>query len=420
MSLRKQILSYSGVNIINASVPFLLLPILTEYLSPSDYGILSLVQLLMALAFPIVLNAQSLITIEYSNLSINKFKKLISSILFFAFAGFIVLESGFYLLSDYIYEYFFLPDRLLLFIPVFLLFQVIPMLIPFIFQAKKQPFNFGKFKISLTIFNIGLSLFFVMYLNYGWEGRLWGIVGSFAVFNLIGLYLLMKIDLLSFNLDKDSIMQVFRYGIPLIPHMVGVFLISGSSRFFLADIMGVKEVGIFAVAFQVSGSIFIIMNAINLAWSPYLFESLNKNPTMDIKLKLIKQTYQILIFMIIVVLVFLVLCPFIFYVFIDDSYHSGILLSRILAFGFLFQGFYFMFTNYIFYSKKTKYLSFITLFSSFIVVISNFFLISSVGILGAAYAVVISYIVLCLIVAYFANKLVPMPWFLVLKNIYKK
>jgi O-antigen/teichoic acid export membrane protein len=62
MSLRKQILSYSGVNIINASVPFLLLPILTSYLSPSDYGILSLVQLLMALAFPIVLNAQSLIT----------------------------------------------------------------------------------------------------------------------------------------------------------------------------------------------------------------------------------------------------------------------------------------------------------------------------------------------------------------------
>lgn len=416
MNLRKQILSYSGVNIINASVPFLLLPILTEYLSPSDYGILSLVQLLMALAFPIVLNAQSLITIEYSNLSINKFKKLISSILFFAFAGFIVLELGFYLLSDYIYEYFFLPDRLLLFIPVFLLFQVIPMLIPFIFQAKKQPFNFGKFKISLTIFNIGLSLFFVMYLNYGWEGRLWGIVGSFAVFNLIGLYLLMKIDLLSFNLDKDSIMQVFRYGIPLIPHAIAAVLISGSSRFFLADIMGVKEVGVFAVSFQVASSIYIIMSSINLAWSPHLFERLNKIPTMDIKLKIIKQSYQIMLFMIIIVVVFLVFSQFIFHVFIDESYHSGLLVSRILAIGFLFQGFYFMFTNYIFYSKKTKYLSFITLFSSIIVVLSNFYFINLIGVLGAAYALVISYMALCLLTAYFANKLVPMPWLLVFKK----
>tara|TARA_B100000795_G_scaffold197820_1_gene151744 strand:+ start:1385 stop:2635 length:1251 start_codon:yes stop_codon:yes gene_type:complete len=416
MNLKKQILSYSGVNIINASVPFLLLPILTEYLSPSDYGILSLVQLLMALTFPIVLNAQSLITIEYSNLSFNKFQRLVSSILFFAFAGFIVLELGFYLLSDYIYEYFFLPDRLLLFIPVFLLFQVIPMLIPFVFQAKKQPFNFGKFKISLTIFNIGLSLFFVTYLNYGWEGRLWGIVGSFALFNLIGLYMLKKIDLLSFAIDRDSIMQVFRYGIPLIPHAIAAVLISGSSRFFLADILGVKEVGVFAVSFQVASSIFIIMSSINLAWSPHLFERLNKTPTMDIKLKLIKQTYQIMLFMIIVVLVFLLFSQFIFDFLIDESYHSGLLLSRILAIGFLFQGFYFMFTNYIFYSKKTKYLSFITLFSSIIVVLSNLYFINLIGILGAAYALVISYMVLCLLTAYFANKLVPMPWFLVFKK----
>ena len=416
MNLKKQILSYSGVNIINASVPFLLLPILTEYLSPSDYGILSLVQLLMALTFPIVLNAQSLITIEYSNLSFNKFKKLISSILFFAFLGFVVLELGFYLLSDYIYEYFFLPDRLLFFIPVFLLFQVIPMLIPFVFQAKKQPFNFGKFKVSLTIVNIGLSLFFVTYLNYGWEGRLWGIVGSFALFNLIGLYMLNKIDLLSFTTDKESIIQVFRYGLPLIPHAIAAVLISGSSRFFLADILGVKEVGLFAVSFQVASSIFIIMSSINLAWSPYLFERLNKTPTMDIKLKLIKQTYQIMLFMIIVVLVFLVFSQFIFHVLIDESYHSGLLLSRILAIGFLFQGFYFMFTNYIFYSKKTKYLSFITLFSSIIVVLSNLYFINLIGILGAAYALVISYMVLCLLTAYFANKLVPMPWLLVFKK----
>ena len=416
MNLKKQILSYSGVNIINASVPFLLLPILTEYLSPSDYGILSLVQLLMALTFPIVLNAQSLITIEYSNLSFNKFKKLISSILFFAFLGFVVLELGFYLLSDYIYEYFFLPDRLLFFIPVFLLFQVIPMLIPFVFQAKKQPFNFGKFKVSLTIVNIGLSLFFVTYLNYGWEGRLWGIVGSFALFNLIGLYMLNKIDLLSFTIDKESIIQVFRYGLPLIPHAIAAVLISGSSRFFLADILGVKEVGVFAVSFQVASSIFIIMSSINLAWSPYLFERLNKTPTMDIKLKLIKQTYQIMLFMIIVVLVFLVFSQFIFHVLIDESYHSGLLLSRILAIGFLFQGFYFMFTNYIFYSKKTKYLSFITLFSSIIVVLSNLYFINLIGILGAAYALVISYMVLCLLTAYFANKLVPMPWLLVFKK----
>tara|TARA_B110000259_G_C13809462_1_gene320074 strand:- start:145 stop:687 length:543 start_codon:yes stop_codon:yes gene_type:complete len=180
--------------------------------------------------------------------------------------------------------------------------------------------------------------------------------------------------------------------------------------------MGVKEVGVFAVSFQVASSIYIIMSSINLAWSPHLFERLNKTPTMDVKLKIIKQSYQIMLFMIIIVVVFLVFSQFIFHVFIDESYHSGLLVSRILAIGFLFQGFYFMFTNYIFYSKKTKYLSFITLFSSIIVVLSNFYFINLIGVLGAAYALVISYMALCLLTAYFANKLVPMPWLLVFKK----
>jgi O-antigen/teichoic acid export membrane protein len=195
-----------------------------------------------------------------------------------------------------------------------------------------------------------------------------------------------------------------------------LLLLLGSSRFFLGDIMGVKEVGIFAVSFQVASSIFIVMSSINLAWSTNLFERLNKKPTIEIKCQIIKQTYQIMLFMVIVVIAFLVLNQFFFHVFIDESYHSGMFLSRILAIGFLFQGFYFMFTNYIFYSKKTKYLSFITLGSSLIVVLSNFYLITYIGILGAAYAVVISYVVLCLLTAYFANRLVPMPWLLGFKK----
>jgi len=155
MSLVKQILSYSSVNIINASVPFLLLPLLTAYLSPYDYGVLSMVQLLMLLSFPFVMmNSKSLLTMEYSNLSKKKYKSLVSSALLIPLMGFLFLEFIFFLFNDSIVKYFQLPDYLLYLIPVFLFFQVVPTFVPIIFQAKKEPFNFGRFKISLTILNV--------------------------------------------------------------------------------------------------------------------------------------------------------------------------------------------------------------------------------------------------------------------------
>ena len=214
MNLKQQILSYSGVNIINASVPFLMLPILTSYISPGDYGVLSMVQLLMLLSFPfVILNSQGLLTMEYSNLSQEKYKILVSTAILIPLFGCVFLELLFFFFSSNVIKYFQIPAYLLYLIPIFLFFQTIPTFVPIFFQAKKDPFNFGKFKISLTIANVLLSLLFVVLLDYGWEGRLFGIVGSFLIFSIIGIILLVIIVSICVNvvhltpeapLPKDS------------------------------------------------------------------------------------------------------------------------------------------------------------------------------------------------------------------------
>ena len=413
MNLKQQILSYSGVNIINASVPFLLLPILTNYLIPENYGILSMVQLLMLLSFPFVMiNSHGLLTMEYSNLSKEKYKVLVSTAILIPLFGCVFLECIFFLFRHYIVEYFQIPNYLLYLIPVFLLFQAIPLFVPIIFQAKKQPFNFGKFKISLTILNVLLSLLFVVLLNYGWEGRLFGIVGSFMLFSIIGIIVLFRIDALSFSFDFESLKKILNFGLPLLPHAIAGILLASSSKFFLANMISNEAVGIYTVAFQVATAVLLIMTSVNQAWAPNLYESLNSNPTEIVKSGIVKQTYKLMLFMLAITLLFILFVPFVFKIFIHESYHSGVLLSRIMSVGFLMNGLYFLVTNYILFTKKTKVLSFITSIIAIIGAVINYYLILHFGTIVAAYSLVITFVLLFVTVFYYSNKLYRMPWLL--------
>ena len=411
MNLKQHIFSYTGVNILNASVPFLLLPILTAYLNPSEYGLLSMIQLLMVVSLPIVLmNTFGLLMMEYTELTSEKFQSLVSTIVWIPMVGFLFLEILFYIFSDYIVQYFHIPINYLYIIPIFVLLQSIPSIVPIIYQAKKEPFNFGKYKISMTIINLSLSILFVVIFSFGWEGRIYGIVGSFLIFTIIGFVILSKSNFLKFSLDKELLESALKFGIPLIPHSIaGTFLVM-SDRIFLVNMLGGDSVGIYSVAFQVSTAIAIIMGSINQAWAPHLFEMLNSNPTIAQKKQIVKTTYKIMGVMTGITFIFILCSSFIFDIFINSNYHEGKVLSKYIAIAFLFQGFYFMVTNYIFYTKKTYILSVITVSSLIIVVIANYFFIKSYGILGSVYAMVLIWIIFFLITWYISNKLYKMPW----------
>ncbi len=411
INLKSQIFSYSLINVLNASIPFILLPILTTYLSPSDYGTLSLFQLLMLISTPIILmNTQGLLTIEYSQLSFTEFQNLVSSMVLISIFGFLFLEVLFFIFERYILYYFHVPQEYLYFIPLFILLQAIPIIIPIIFQAKKEPINFGKYKISMSIVNISLTLLFVLVFSYGWEGRLFGIVGSFGLFTLIGFIILIKLKLLKLKICIVSIKKSLAFGVPLIPHSIaGVFLIM-SDRVFLVNMLSESSVGIYSVAFQISSVVTILFGSINQAWAPNLFEKLNQNPSIIEKKEIVKTTYKIMLLMFGITVVSLFVLPYIFDIFIDESYSEGKYIMDYIIIAFLFQGFYYMVTNYIFYSKKTHLLSYITFSMLIIVFISNFILIGLYGIIGAAYTMIIIWILFFFVTWLVSNRVYPMPW----------
>ncbi|MDA9882108.1 hypothetical protein N9C33_04855, partial [Crocinitomicaceae bacterium] len=57
---------YTISNVLNASIPFLLLPVLTRYLDPSDYGVLSNFNAIANFMVPLVgINLMASVQVQY-------------------------------------------------------------------------------------------------------------------------------------------------------------------------------------------------------------------------------------------------------------------------------------------------------------------------------------------------------------------
>jgi len=100
-----------------------------------------------------------------------------------------------------------------------------------------------------------------------------------------------------------------------------------------------------------------------------------------------------------------------FKVFIAPAYHDGVQYVFWIALGYCFWGGYMSFSGFIFFFKKNKILGWLAVFNVATNLLFNYFFIKIFGAIGAAYATVLSFFLLFVLIAVIASRLMPLPWF---------
>lgn len=277
-------------------------------------------------------------------------------------------------------------------------------------QVRKKVKPYGIFQVSQALLNTSLSLVFVTVLYLGATGRILAIVITTAVFALFALVFLIKNNLLRVCWRPDMAREALRFGVPLIPHIVGLFLLNTVDRAVITSELGIDKAGIYMVAIQVSMAISIILDAVNKTFVPWLFERLKLGNAVE-KQKVVKVTYgyySLLAFG--VVISFLWADDALLLIAGADYSEASYLVAWVvLAKG--FHGGYLMVTNYLFYTKNTGILSSITISCGLLNVALLFLFINKWELLGVAWAYCFSKLVQWLVTWFYANRQVPMPWF---------
>ncbi|CAH1535303.1 Putative polysaccharide biosynthesis protein CpsL [Vibrio owensii] len=413
MSLTKNSLIYLSANIATAAIPFLLLPILTRALLPEEYGQVAMFQTLVAglVAF-VGLNTVGAANRKfYDNTNEQELAQYNGACIHILFISTISLFFICFLFSELLVQFLSIPKSWLY---VALLYSALSFVMNLRlgqWQIRSDAKKYGLMQLFYGVFNMGLSLILVLYFEHGAQGRVDGQVLAVAFVAIAALVSLFKDKLINFTLIRlDYIKEALNFGVPLIPHFFGAFLLTAADRFVINQNLGLSQAGIYMVAVQISMAFNIIFNAINKAYVPWLFNILKQDDTNKKRL-VVKYTYIYFLFLLILSPLPFILGPWLMNLIAGDQYQEAGKVIGWLCLGQILGGMYLMVTNYIFFSKKTGKLSIVTLMSGAINLILLVFLVDMIGFVGAAIAFTVAKLFQFLFTWILAYKAVDMPWF---------
>jgi O-antigen/teichoic acid export membrane protein len=409
---------YLFATICSSIIPFLLMPVMTRYLTVAEYGQVAMFQTVVAALSAVVgLSVQGAANRKFfdSDLSEDTLQKFNGACLQILLFSTLIPIGIIFILHERISEFTGISNDWLLLALIVAFTSFLSQIRLGQWQIRNKATYFGVFQISQSILNMLLSLLFVTVLLMGSQGRINAQVIVALVFSFLSIYLLYKDKLVVFfQWDIVLIKEALAFGVPLVPHVVGGFLLLSLDRFVVNKEFGLVSVGIYMVAVQLSSVLKIIFQSINKAYSPWLFVKLKKNNFQE-KIKIVKMTYLYFIGLLIVALMAFLIGPYFVVLIAGEKYRAAGSVIGLLCLGNIFNGMYLMVTNYIFYSKKTAKLAIVTICSGSVNVMLLLLLIKPYGLVGAGIAFAVSGFVMFLFAWILAMKCYDMPWFLVFK-----
>lgn len=413
-TLLKNSLIYVVSDAINKAIPFLILPVLANYLVPASYSIVSNFAVAVTLLSVFIgFSSQGLISSTYFREGKERVVSYTGNLLILIIitAAFVALVL--YVFSAQLYETFSISYGYLLLAVFIAAFNNISSINTSIWRLEEKPVPFGVYQVTQTALNVSLSLVLIILFAMDWEGRVWGIAVSALLYGIISVFILVKRRLVSFKWDQDSMAQLLKFGVPLMPHMLSLWVKTGVDRVFVTKFWGDTANGVFVAGTQFGLIVSFFILSFHNAYVPYLYKKLSEpdeTKLMHNKYGIVRFTY----FYLLGVLLFCVLASigsvlFIRY-FLNEHYQGATVYVPWAIFAQFFQAIYLMMVSYLFYLKKTASISMITFSCGLIQVALSYFGVQYFGPIGAMYSTVIVVAINAILVAIMSNKHLKMPW----------
>ena len=401
---------YLGSSILNKAIPFLLLPILTKYLSPSEYGVVSIFQIFISLFTAVVgMAINTNVSKNFYSYGRIRMALLIGNILKVLALSTLVVFTITYTTTIFFEEVFSLPKNWVRAIPVLSAMFMVNTINLTVLRMKGEAITYGIFEVSSTLVNMGVSIVMLVLYNYGWESRAIGISSSYLIFFFAGLYLLNKRKYIDHKFDKHETKAVLKLSLPLIPHALGGIVIAVSDRLFIEKMISLQAVGVYTVGYMFGMVVMLFTDAFIKAWNPWFFKTLAK-PTIKKKHRVVQYTYIYLVLVLVLAFGVTLMGKLMLPYFVEPEYFEASKFIFWVALGYVFFGAYQIFFPYLVHIGKTSFLATSTVVSAIVNLVMNYFLIKKYGAIGAAYATVIAYVLSCILVFWYQKKQFEMPW----------
>lgn len=383
---------YMFAEILRNSVSLVMLPIYTRYLTPSDYGSVELLSMLVDFAM-IIFGAratEAVFRFYCTTGSSSEKKQVIASSLFLSFfmgvvgAAFVIALSeplAMLVFDDIAYQRY-----IILFALTMVLMPLIEISFAYI-RAMQNARLFFNFSILKLLIQVSLNIYFVVYLELHVEGVVYSTLFSFVI---VGAILTsFTIFSVGMTVTKKACVQLFSFSLPMKLATLGAFFLTFGDRYILSIYTDLSHVGIYSLGYKFA-FIFTI-----LSWDA--FEKMWDAQKYVIHKKVdARETYQ-KVFLYMNIVLFTIGLGF--SLFVKDllkimsapEFWSAYEVVPIIIMAYIIQSWGRYCDLGIMLQKKTMQIAYAQWFAVVVIAIAYFTLIPALGINGAAWATLIGF-----------------------------
>ena len=404
-SLLKNTIIYSLGRVLPQAVNFILLPIYSEYLSPTQYGIIESMVVFSTILTVIFSFAteRSMFRIYYDYKDEKERKKFVGnttilitiSATFFLGLIFLLHKPISKIYSEIPFNPYFLYAILTAYATTF---AYIPQTL---FQVKEKAFAFFIISIIVFLLEILLTIHFVIIIK---EEAL-GLLKAKLIANvlMLPLYLYIIKRESSFQIDRAIIKNIFLFSLPMMPILLTSWVMNMSNRIFIENYFTLQEVGIFSMASKLSSVVTILLGALFTAYNPMFYRLASNEDQLMAKNK-IQKLNQLLVGAILMVSFVVVLFSKEVVFILNSRYQEAVLYIPILVLANAVNYLAGIYSLMIYQNKKSGIIMYIYIIGAIFSIIFNYILVPQFGAFGASWVNVIASLMILLLSIHYAKK----------------
>jgi O-antigen/teichoic acid export membrane protein len=279
-------------------------------------------------------------------------------------------------------------------------------------RAEEKSIHYAGFRVGRFLLEISLNILFVVALRKGVMGILYANVIA-AFINLLALLPFQK-KYLRFTFHWKLYKELALFALPLLPNSLAYLVVEVSDKYLMSVLLDKDTLGMYGANYRFGAMLLLLVIAFRTAWQPFFLKVAKQSDAKKIYAKVF--TY----FTIVGVAVVMMGSYFIEYfvkiplaenhTIMGKNYWEGIKIIPIILVSYLFYGFYVHLTAGIYIRKKTKLMIIFSGLAALTNVLSNLYLMPKYGIMGAAFATLLSYITMVISIFIAAQKIYKIPY----------
>ena len=138
-----------------------------------------------------------------------------------------------------------------------------------LFRVEERSVAFVSASLANILLTIGATLLLVVALD---QGPIGVIVGNFTGTLLVYAALLgYRREQLGLQFDRGLLREMNRFGVPLVPTALFLWVTNFSDRLFLVRLADTTEVGLYSVGVRIASAMVLLLTAFRLAWPAFAY-----------------------------------------------------------------------------------------------------------------------------------------------------